>query len=263
MAKTGKKRTVVFIGAGNVAGSLARELSRESFTILQVWSRKINHAKALADDIGAKAIDDFDQLDQHADIYIISIPDDQIKTIWQKLDKVNGIVCHTSGSTELLPRGSKNKGSGVLYPLQTFTKDSTISVQHIPFLIEGDDINTEEEMEELAEGFDSALVHVVTGEQRSVLHVAAVITCNFTNHLYDLAEEFLKTHELPLSMLEPLILQTTYKALGDGPAKSQTGPARRGDTKIIQKHLDMLEKHPELKEIYALLTKSIIRKFGK
>jgi predicted short-subunit dehydrogenase-like oxidoreductase (DUF2520 family) len=263
MADEAKKRTVVLIGAGNVASHLAEALSGNAYKIIQIWSRHIEHAEKLAKITGAEGTSDLSKISRNADIYIIAIPDDQIKTIWTKLDDAAGILCHTSASTELLPRGSKNKGSGVLYPLQTFTEDSAVSVQHIPFLVEGDDKNTEKEMKMLAAGFESALVHIASAEERKALHIAAVIVCNFPNHLYQLAEEFLKEKNLPLSLLEPLIFQTTYKALGDGPAKSQTGPARRGDAKVIQKHLDALEKHPELKEIYALLTKSIIRKFDK
>jgi len=37
----------------------------------------------------------------------------------------------------------------------------------------------------------------------------------------------------------------------------QTGPAARGDEAVIQKHLQLLDDAPQLKNIYTLMTQSI------
>jgi hypothetical protein len=41
------------------------------------------------------------------------------------------------------------------------------------------------------------------------------------------------------------------------PSDAQTGPAVRNDESTIAKHLQLLEAHPQLKEMYQLFTKSI------
>ena len=38
----------------------------------------------------------------------------------------------------------------------------------------------------------------------------------------------------------------------------QTGPAKRNDLKLINKHLELLEKDKNLKEIYELFTQQIL-----
>src|SRR5206468_12713653 len=44
------------------------------------------------------------------------------------------------------------------------------------------------------------------------------------------------------------------------PASVQTGPARRNDQTTLKKHLQLLEKYPEQKKIYALFT-SLIKNY--
>ena len=41
------------------------------------------------------------------------------------------------------------------------------------------------------------------------------------------------------------------------PKELQTGPAIRHDSDSIHKHLDLLKDHPQLKNLYVLLTESI------
>jgi hypothetical protein len=41
------------------------------------------------------------------------------------------------------------------------------------------------------------------------------------------------------------------------PETAQTGPAIRHDTSTITKHLELLQRHPQLKAFYHLFTQSI------
>lgn len=68
---------------------------------------------------------------------------------------------------------------------------------------------------------------------------------------------------VPFEVLQPLILETIGKAIELGPENSQTGPAVRYDLNTIEKHLDLLSFSPDLKNIYDLITKSIIRYYKK
>jgi len=61
--------------------------------------------------------------------------------------------------------------------------------------------------------------------------------------------------------LLPLILETANKITTLSPLEAQTGPAKRNDTKTIEKHIAMLNKNQQ--EIYTLLTKSIYNIYGK
>ena len=62
---------------------------------------------------------------------------------------------------------------------------------------------------------------------------------------------------LPFDLLTPLISETLEKANELSPSKSQTGPAQRGDQVVINKHMQLLEQHPEWQAIYKQLTQAI------
>jgi len=47
------------------------------------------------------------------------------------------------------------------------------------------------------------------------------------------------------------------------PFEAQTGPAVRMDETTISKHLKMLDKRPEFKNIYKLMTKNINKRHKK
>ena len=80
---------------------------------------------------------------------------------------------------------------------------------------------------------------------------------NFTNSFYCNAAFLLEEQNLSFRLLHPLILETAIKAIELNPYKAQTGPALRNDKLTINKHLQLLESHPELKNLYQLLTNCI------
>jgi predicted short-subunit dehydrogenase-like oxidoreductase (DUF2520 family) len=66
------------------------------------------------------------------------------------------------------------------------------------------------------------------------------------------------------TLLLPSAIESIRKAFLSTPAVSQTGPARRGDTNTIEKHLDVLsdEKFAEHMEVYKFLTEKIYNKYN-
>jgi predicted short-subunit dehydrogenase-like oxidoreductase (DUF2520 family) len=94
-------------------------------------------------------------------------------------------------------------------------------------------------------------------EERLKLHMAAVFCNNFVNHLYALTAEYCTKETLRFELLIPLIQETAQRLLEMPPSQAQTGPASRNDKETMQKHLELLDNYPQLKEIYILFTKSI------
>jgi predicted short-subunit dehydrogenase-like oxidoreductase (DUF2520 family) len=76
------------------------------------------------------------------------------------------------------------------------------------------------------------------------------------NHLYVIGDEILSSNQLPFDLLQPLIAETAAKIKTLTPSQAQTGPARRGDQKTIEKHLHLLQEG-SLSDLYKQLTKSI------
>jgi predicted short-subunit dehydrogenase-like oxidoreductase (DUF2520 family) len=145
---------------------------------------------------------------------------------------------------------------GVLYPLQTFSRRREIDLKNVPVMVEANRIDNEDLLLDLARHL-SEKVMVVDSVKRQYLHIAAVFASNFSNHMYDIARSVLEEQGLDFELLSPLILETAEKATTVGPGKAQTGPARRRDEEVMQKHLEMLKGNPAALEIYRRISDSI------
>ncbi len=101
-------------------------------------------------------------------------------------------------------------------------------------------------------------VRKIGSEERKALHVAAVFASNFTNHMLTLSKKVLEQNGLDFDLLKPLILETIQKSLSLGPENAQTGPAKRGDLEILDKHIEFLQEDESLTEIYKLVSQDIL-----
>lgn len=248
---------VVFIGAGNVATHLATELYRKSFDIIQVYSRTLESASALAERVNAIPVTDIASVINDADLYIFSVKDSVLDSMASQLPKNDGIWIHTAGSVPL-DIFSKYTGSyGVIYPFQTFSKDRIVDWPDIPVFIEASDTCTLNTLQAIA-GQLSDKVSELSSEDRKYIHLTGVFACNFTNHMYTLSELFLKKVNLPFNIALPLIDETASKVHSLTPGEAQTGPAIRYDKNIIDKHMEMIEDK-KIKEIYRLISENIHR----
>lgn len=253
------KKRVVLLGSGNVATSMALALC-DKCNLVQVYSRTLVNAQSLASKVDSQAIDDLREMATDADVYIISVCDDAIKNVIEAVPATPGLWIHTSGSTSITVFDGKRRRYGVLYPMQSFSKGQPVDMREVHIFIEGNDSDTCQEIKDVA-SLLSKNVHEATSSEREKLHIAAVFACNFANHMFTLSNEVLEEARLPFDAMLPLIKTTVAKLNNMTPAESQTGPAARGDVKIIEKHLNNLKgiKH----DIYSLLSRSIMQHHEK
>jgi predicted short-subunit dehydrogenase-like oxidoreductase (DUF2520 family) len=251
-----KALNIILIGSGNVATQLGLALKKSGHNIVQVYSRTNGTARALALKLRAQPITRLKQLSDKADLYIIAIKDDAVPKLIQQLTLKKKFVVHTSGSLpmNILKRVSSNYG--VLYPLQTLSKSKTISFSTVPLCIEANTKANEKQLNTIAHAI-SKQVHSVNSEKRKVLHLAAVFACNFTNHMYAIANKLLGKNKLPFELLLPLIQETADKVKHGSPVQMQTGPAARNDKSIMKMHLNMLSKEKRTKKLYKSISQSI------
>ncbi len=249
---------IVLIGSGNVASHLAKVLHAANHSLVQVYSRSIENAKLLADVVNANAICNLEDINVHADLYILSVKDDVLADVVEKMPDVKGIVVHTAGSISINVLHCF-RNHGVFYPFQTFTKDSEIDFSNIPILVESSSETIVSTLMKLGRELSDHVIQA-SSEQRGDLHIAAVYACNFVNHMYRLAEDMLHKSKLSFDLLHPLIAETASKVQKASPSTTQTGPASRKDHKVINKHLNALESGSELHAIYKILTDSIIKR---
>jgi predicted short-subunit dehydrogenase-like oxidoreductase (DUF2520 family) len=250
------------IGSGNVATHLGPELLKAGHSIVQCFSRSMSGAADMAAKLDSKAIDDFSMLDRQADLYLIMVSDDAIAEVVEQLPTIAGIVAHTSGAMGLEVLSIVSQNTGVLWIPQTFSKERVPDLSNAPFCVEASNEASLRLLIGLA-GQISDDVREVNTQERRAAHLAAVIGANFSNYMYTLAAKVLDKEGMDLSIIAPLLKETLNKALDIGPEAGQTGPARRGDRKIIAEHVQQMVDDPELKTVYEELSSAIIRHYGE
>jgi len=254
------KPKICLIGAGNVATHLAQALDKVS-EIVQIYSHTKSNATNVASAIGKPKIatDSLEKITDYADFYIVSVKDDCIAQIADRTPDI-GIWAHTSGSIPMSVFKAHKKKYGVFYPLQTFSKNVTLDISRVPFFIEGNCSETTFELTQLAKKI-SGIVEPADSQRRKALHIAAVFACNFVNYMWIQADELLRQENLDISFMKPLLEETLNKLSHVNPVEAQTGPARRGDTHIIESHLSQLsgDKH----DVYRLISQLIMKQYNE
>jgi predicted short-subunit dehydrogenase-like oxidoreductase (DUF2520 family) len=242
-----------------VAWHLATAFEKVGHQINEIYDRKIEHAEAITNKLyNTEPVDDLYFENSDSEIFILAVSDDQITKVAQELLVPEfSLVLHTSGTQPLDVLMGYDFEPGVLYPLQTLTKGKYIDFLDVPFCIEALETEALSKIQALASTITDR-VEVISSEQRRVLHLAAVLANNFTNHLLHLANNILDAEALEFDLLHSLIAETVNKAMDIGPAKAQTGPALRGDVKTMKMHLELLAENPELSNLYEVFSKSII-----
>jgi predicted short-subunit dehydrogenase-like oxidoreductase (DUF2520 family) len=184
------------------------------------------------------------------EIVMVCVPDDSVARVCEQLPE-NKLVVHTAGAVPM----QGNNRSGVFYPLYSFSKDAKVNWSQIPILLEANSAEDLSLLKELATQLTEK-VFEVSSAGRNQLHVSAVLVNNFTNHLYTLAFDHAKQHNVPVETLFAIMRQGPEKAIQLGPINAQTGPAIRGDESTIAAHLSKIEDD-QLKALYLLLSDSI------
>ena len=97
----------------------------------------------------------------------------------------------------------------------------------------------------------------LSSEKRQKLHLAAVMSQNFSNHLIALTQAYLEKEAISFQALIPLLEEGLGKALHENAKEIQSGPARRKDTKTLETHLSLLKEEKRLLPLYEQLSESI------
>src|SRR5690554_3485682 len=249
---------IIIVGTGRVAHHLGSKLKSVGHSIDAVWGRNTAKAESLSKTLKTESLPDLNDIPKDC-LALICVSDGAIADVISKIQ--NDIkVAYTSGSIRIedLP---KRENLGVFYPLQSFSKNKAFDFSSVPFLIEANSASFETELKNLAKDISSNVISA-NSQDRYNTHIAAVMVNNFTNFLYHLAEEHLKEHHLNFDLLKPLIKETVNKLDELSPLEAQTGPAARGDQKIIQNHLNSITR-PETKQVYQLLSTLIEKEIKK
>jgi predicted short-subunit dehydrogenase-like oxidoreductase (DUF2520 family) len=248
---------IALAGTGNVAWTLGQALTERGIQVTRVFGRTGEAASSLAKAVGAKEWGFYRPLSAATPMCILAVSDDAIPAVAALMKTPGCLFVHTAGSVPMQVFEGIADAYGVLYPLQTMNKGQRTGMSTVPFLIEANSKDNLEKIRGLALSL-SAKVQEASSAARLYYHLAAVLANNFSNHLYYRAEQLLKEQGLSFDLLLPLISETARKVHEIPPEQAQTGPARRGNLKVMEMHLKLLENKPELAEMYRVMSRSIL-----
>jgi predicted short-subunit dehydrogenase-like oxidoreductase (DUF2520 family) len=253
------KKKIAIIGCGAVAWHLAEKFRRHE---LYVYNHKANAVLTAYKNIySAQVFPNLKKVIKDADLYFICIKDKHITDVLNTLSYLPpaSVICISSGNYNLKDYKGKLKNIGILYPLQTFSKEDEIKWKDITMVTDALNKTALSDVNRIAHLLSENVI-ALNYEQRLKLHLAAVLANNFTNSLYTETEKLLKSIDASytIQLFYPLLKQSIKKLKYISPLEAQTGPAKRNDKQVMAKHQDLLKNQPELMEIYKLISNLIM-----
>ncbi len=247
---------ISIIGTGNVAAILGQLFIQKGHSITQVAGRNTMVTQKLAKEFNAVPVQSGAALTMDTDMFIICLSDAAFPEAVSGMYFKQVPVFHTSGAMTMNILKSCGENYGVLYPLQSLSKETPVP-ESIPFLTDGCNDYSKQFLENFAHTLSND-VHFADDDTRIRLHAGAVMVNNFTNHLYKTAKWFCDNEKVDFNLLKPLIMETAKRIMTSDPADVQTGPAVRKDNITLDKHLRLLSKYPKLRTLYMRMTDGIM-----
>ena len=249
--------TFSIIGTGNVGWFFGKRIAAAGHQCKGVFGRNPSSVKELADTLLSGKYGAINEAsDEDADVCFLAVSDAALAEVAAKLKFKQTVLVHMAGSLPLDTIKKAATDHAVLWPVYSITKHNIPVDRNIPCAW---DVSSDR-----AKRFVLEMGHAITDnlfeakdEQRKWLHLSAVMTNNFINHLLSVNELICKEHKLPATALQPLINQTFERIKHTSPLTTQTGPAIRHDEATIEEHKSLLADHPEMLNIYEAMTRSI------
>jgi len=248
---------ITLVGSGNLAWHLGHWIIEKGHQINGVVGRHDETVKELAALFRCPWSVSLDAVGKEKGIVILAVDDSQIQHVISYIAESPSLILHTSGSVGIDVFKGVCRNYGVFYPFQTFTRGMPLNYNEIPVCIESSDNESLNTLKRFA-GSLSDRVFEMDSRKRSRLHISGIIMNNFFNHLANTTFRFMDKESISKDLIIPLIRETVHKLEMASPEKAQTGPARRNDTDVISRHLDILKNDPELLEIYQFMSSKII-----
>lgn len=249
---------ITLIGYGNLGYSLAKVLHKHNI-LNAVLVKKLNGNEILP------FISDLKNIPQNSDLYIFATQDQTIKQIINTHKNLfkNKTLIHCSGSLPLDIFSEVTLNYGVFYPLHSFVKGNQADFLKIPIFITASNKNTERKLITIANTLGSNS-KIISDSERFALHLSAVFAHNFTNHMLYISKSIAEQNNIKFSDIIAL-LKPYFENISKGisPANLQTGPAKRNDKQILEKHLKMLESHKDWQNIYSFVSESIHKTYNE
>jgi predicted short-subunit dehydrogenase-like oxidoreductase (DUF2520 family) len=267
-----KRPRVAIVGAGNLAGALGVALRAAGYRIELIISRtgatSVRRARRLAQEIGASS-SVATQAQIRAEVVWFCVPDAAISSVADSLvaaaDWKGKVALHSSGaltSDELGVLQGLGAAVASVHPLMTFVRGSRPQLAAVPFAIEGDRkaVRTAGAMVRDLRGHSFA----IRKERKQAYHAWGMFVSPLLTALLASSESLAAaagvSRKAARQRMLPILRQTLANYVRLGAAASFSGPIARGDIETIKKHLQILRKVPEAREVYLALARVALRR---
>lgn len=249
-----KRSNIALIGAGKIAYSLVSALVKNDYRVTLIISNNIDSAKNLAKKFSVKNYSDkLTDLDNKIRVVFISVPDNQIKVIADKIAHLhinfrNSLFIHLSGAENISKLKSLQRLDALIssfHIMQTFPSKKIVKVENCYASIETENKFAERFLFKLA--WDLKLKPFkLNSNDKIKYHLAGVFASNFlvgnifnSEKIFDIRKN--KFNYNKFTLLSPIINSTMNNIDKFGSSKALSGPIERGDLETIKKHIFALK----------------------
>lgn len=238
------------VGGGRAAWAFGSTWRRIGWPLAGVWLRDESHSHI--PELLETARVELADLAADADLLLLAVSDRAIPEVAATIPETEAIMFHASGALASL------RGGFSLHPLRALPAVGMPSDLRDTLLVfEGEHRRTAKLIAVAA----GARFAEIRSDDKLLYHAAAVFGSNYVAALLEISERFLaragvtgardEIASLALSAVE------NWRAHQD--AQRFTGPAARGETEVVARHLEALHQDPQIADLYDLLAREITR----
>ena len=241
MTEPDRSRTVRIIGAGRAGGAMAEALA-EAGWLVQPPLTRASPAEALR------------QAAADVDLVLIATPDAAVAEVAAAVEpSQSAVVAHMAGSLGL-DELAAHRRRGALHPLVALPSAGLGARRLLGgcwFAVAGDPL-----IRRVVADLGGTAFEVAEAD-RACYHAAAVVASNHLVALLGQAERIASASGAPLDAFMSLVRATVDNVEELGPAAALTGPAARGDTGTLERHLEAIA--PAERPAYKALSQQAAR----
>jgi len=228
------------IGSGRAAWAFASTWKRIGWPVTGIASR--------GDEWDVAPRRTIEELAASSELILVAVSDRAIEEVAAKIPETNAIIIHPSGALPAL------RGGFSLHPLKSLPPVGEPSdLQGTLLVFEGAHRDIAEEIAKKA----GARFAEISPDAKARYHAGAVFGSNYVAALLDIAEELIGI-DGAREDIAALARSAIDNWLAHTDGRRFTGPAARGESEVMQHHLEALRDQPELAEIYRLLAARIL-----
>jgi len=232
------------IGGGRAAWAFGSTWRRIGWPITGIALRSDGPIAGLLKSTKASVPD----LAKQSELILIAVSDRAISEVAASIPPTSAIIFHPSGIATSV------RGGFSLHPLKALPPVGEPSdLQNALLVFEGQHRDIAQRLANAA----GARFAEITPDQKVLYHAAAVFGSNYMAALLDIAEELIGIDHArdDLAALAESAIENWRAHSG---TERFTGPAARGDSTVLERHMAALASRPQLAEIYRLLADRIL-----